>query len=86
MTHADILLDKSLSCCRNNSNFLPAAFVLGLQPGVPLTIPVTVVAEDDVTSQRYFISGTPQLHPIYTSPVPHLYRTYTPSIPHLHPI
>lgn len=30
---------------------------MGLQPGVPLTIPLTVMAEDDVTSQRYFIAG-----------------------------
>ncbi len=43
--------------CRNNTGFLPAALVLGLQPGVPLIIPILVVAEDGVTSQRYFVSG-----------------------------
>lgn len=43
--------------CRNNTGFLPAALVLGLQPGVPLIIPIVVVAEDGVTSQRYFVSG-----------------------------
>jgi len=42
---------------RNNTGFLPAALVLGLQPGVPLIIPIVVVAEDGVTSQRYFVSG-----------------------------
>lgn len=45
------------SACRNNTEFLPAALILGLQPGVPLVIPIVVVAEDGVTSQRYFVSG-----------------------------
>lgn len=48
--------------CRNSSSFLPAALVLGLQPGLPVTIPVTVVAEDDVTSQRYYVVGMAPRH------------------------
>lgn len=43
--------------CRNNTEFLPAALVIGLQPGVPLLIPIVVVAEDGVTSQRYYVAG-----------------------------
>ena len=46
------------ACCRNNTEFLPAALVIGLQPGVPLVVPIVVVAEDGVTSQRYYIAGT----------------------------
>ncbi|KAL0046818.1 hypothetical protein WJX82_010658 [Trebouxia sp. C0006] len=49
---------RSNSSARNNTGFLPAALVLGLQPGVPLIIPIVVVAEDGVTSQRYFVSVT----------------------------
>ncbi|DBA75632.1 TPA: hypothetical protein ACH3X2_009068 [Trebouxia sp. C0005] len=49
---------RSNSSSRNNTGFLPAALVLGLQPGVPLIIPIVVVAEDGVTSQRYFVSVT----------------------------
>ena len=42
--------------CRQRPDFLPAAVVLGLQPGVPTSIPIVVVAEDGVTSLRYFIT------------------------------
>lgn len=44
--------------CRNNTEFLPAALVIGLQPGMPLVVPIVVVAEDGVTSQRYYVAGT----------------------------
>ena len=42
---------------RNNTEFLPAALIIGLQPAVPLSIPIVVVAEDGVTSQRYYVTG-----------------------------
>lgn len=54
-----IPLSTPSGCCRNNTEFLPAALIIGLQPGVPLMIPIVVVAEDGVTSQRYYVSGTP---------------------------
>ena len=49
----------AMSCIvhRNNTEFLPAALIIGLQPAVPLDIPIVVVAEDGVTSQRYYVTG-----------------------------
>ena len=44
--------------CRNNTDFLPVAYVLGLQPGIPLEVPIVVVAEDSVTSLRYYLQIT----------------------------
>ena len=43
---------------RNNTDFLPVAYVLGLQPGIPLEVPIVVVAEDSVTSLRYYLQIT----------------------------
>lgn len=31
------------------------AYIAGLQPGVPVTLPITVVAEDGVTSLSYYV-------------------------------
>jgi len=36
-----------------NATFLPAAFVMGMQPDVPVDVDVVVIAEDGVTSSRY---------------------------------
>ncbi len=41
--------------CRDNTDFLPVAYVAGLQPGIPVTLPITVVAEDGVTSLSYYV-------------------------------
>ena len=56
--HWSITLCKStaLPRCRQNTNFLPAAVILGLEPGVPINVPIVVTAEDGVTSLRYYIS------------------------------
>ena len=43
---------------RNNTDFLPVAYVLGLQPGIPVEVPIVVVAEDSVTSLRYYLQIT----------------------------
>ena len=40
---------------RDNTDFLPVAYIAGLQPGIPVTVPITVVAEDGVTSLTYYI-------------------------------
>lgn len=42
--------------CRAKADFLPVALVLGLVPGVPVEVPIVVVAEDGVTSLRYFLN------------------------------
>ena len=31
------------------------AYIAGLQPGIPVTLPIMVVAEDDVTSLSYYV-------------------------------
>ena len=41
--------------CRAQADFLPVALVLGLSPGVPVEVPIVVIAEDGVTSLRYFV-------------------------------
>ena len=48
-------LDLAIAC-RSNAGFLPAAYIVGLQPGLPVSVPILVVAEDGVTSNRYFVS------------------------------
>ncbi|KAK9917087.1 hypothetical protein WJX75_000778 [Coccomyxa subellipsoidea] len=40
---------------RAQADFLPVALVLGLSPGVPVEVPIVVIAEDGVTSLRYFL-------------------------------
>lgn len=42
--------------CRQDTDFLPVALILGLVPGVPLEVPIVVVAEDGVTSLRYYVN------------------------------
>lgn len=37
---------------RENSDFLPVAYIVGLQPGIAVQVPIVVVAEDGVTSNR----------------------------------
>ena len=44
-----------LCSCRAQADFLPVALVLGLSPGVPVEVPIVVIAEDGVTSLRYFL-------------------------------
>ena len=44
-----------LCACRAKADFLPVALVLGLSPGVPVEVPIVVIAEDGVTSLRYFL-------------------------------
>ena len=39
--------------CRTNATFLPAAFVMGMQPRLEVDVEVVVIAEDGVTSARY---------------------------------
>ncbi len=51
-----LFMCTSLPCCRQNTDFLPAAVILGLEPGVPVNIPIVVTAEDGVTSLRYYVS------------------------------
>ena len=41
---------------RQHTDFLPIALVLGLVPGRPVTVPIVVVAEDGVTSLRYYVT------------------------------
>ena len=41
---------------RQHTDFLPVALVLGLVPGRPVTVPIIVVAEDGVTSLRYYVT------------------------------
>ena len=41
-----------------DSSLLPSAFIMGMQPGVPMQLAVVVVAEDGVTSARYPITIT----------------------------
>ena len=38
------------------ADFLPVAFVLGLAPGRPTKVPIVIVAEDGVTSLRYYLN------------------------------
>jgi hypothetical protein len=45
-----------LGDCRQDTDFLPVALILGLVPGVPLEVPIVVVAEDGVTSLRYYVN------------------------------
>lgn len=55
--------------CRAQADFLPIALVLGLSPGVPVEVPVVIIAEDGVTSLRYFLYIMRSLPPINaTSP------------------
>lgn len=42
-------------CCRDNNDFLPVAIILGLTPGETLTVPITILAEDGVTSSVYHV-------------------------------
>ena len=46
---------SQLCSCRDNTDFLPVAYIAGLQPGIPVTVPITVVAEDGVTSLSYYL-------------------------------
>lgn len=41
--------------CRANTDFLPIAYIAGLQPGIPVTVPIVIVAEDGVTSLTYSV-------------------------------
>jgi hypothetical protein len=41
---------------RASADFLPVAFVLGLAPGRVTKVPIVVVAEDGVTSLRYYLN------------------------------
>jgi hypothetical protein len=45
----------ALSMCRAQADFLPVALVLGLVPGQPVEVPIVIVAEDGVTSLRYYL-------------------------------
>lgn len=54
------------------TGFLPAAFFMGLQPGVPVDIEVVVVASDGVTSRRYPIAVT-RLPEYAPPPAPELF-------------
>jgi hypothetical protein len=47
---------QAVATARPRADFLPQALVLGLAPGVPLEVPIVVIAEDGVTSLRYFLS------------------------------
>ena len=42
--------------CRASADFLPVAFVLGLAPGKATEVPIVIVAEDGVTSLRYYLN------------------------------
>ena len=41
---------------RASADFLPVAFVLGLAPGRATEVPIVIVAEDGVTSLRYYLN------------------------------
>ena len=50
---------QSYNCClacRASADFLPIAFVLGLAPGKATEVPIVIVAEDGVTSLRYYLN------------------------------
>ena len=50
---------ESYGCCwacRASADFLPIAFVLGLAPGKATEVPIVIVAEDGVTSLRYYLN------------------------------
>jgi hypothetical protein len=51
--HADTARAGAAAAPRAPGAFLPAAYVLGMQPGVPVAVDVVVVAEDSATSARY---------------------------------
>ncbi|KAK9803015.1 hypothetical protein WJX72_000035 [[Myrmecia] bisecta] len=53
---ADQMADTTAALqTRQNQDFLPAAIILGLTPGTPVKVPIVVVAEDGVTSLRYYV-------------------------------
>lgn len=49
-------LDGCDLACRASADFLPVAFVLGLAPGKATEVPIVIVAEDGVTSLRYYLN------------------------------
>ena len=44
------------SACRASADFLPIALVLGLATGKTTEVPIVIVAEDGVTSLRYYLN------------------------------
>lgn len=49
---------------RAQADFLPVALVLGLSPGWPVEVPIVVIAEDGVTSLRYFLHIVRNMPPV----------------------
>lgn len=53
---ADQVMDTTAeTTLRDNNDFLPVAIILGLTPGETLTVPITILAEDGVTSSVYHV-------------------------------
>ncbi|KAK9825612.1 hypothetical protein WJX74_010253 [Apatococcus lobatus] len=68
-TQADQIEDtSSTTIARSNQGFLPAAVIIGLIPGVPLQVPIVVIAEDDVTSNQYVVQLTRDMAPAGATP------------------
>ena len=63
---ADQLADTTTTATSMNTTsihsstalLLPAAFIMGMQPGAPVSVDVVVVAEDGVTSAHYSVAIT----------------------------